>query len=265
MDKCVYLHKDKDGIVRYVGQGNRERAETTAPSKRTKNWLHYFSKYSPPDIEIVQAGLSVEDATELESALIEKYSETICNIRPAKLAHEIDFDTMNEWFYLDDTCPAGLRWKKQRLRSKKREGDQAGSILTKTTGKLYWQVKVFDHVYKVHRIVFLLANGYIDRHSVVDHIDGNGLNNHPSNLRLVSSFENAHNSKVSVAADIHSCKIEESRRRYYALFKHNDEIFSLKVNKVDHVSDEVALETLNAMLSKKKMELTEQLEELSDV
>lgn len=243
MNKCVYLHKDRYNIVRYVGQGSENRAYEFSKTKRSNAWFKVFNDEIPA-VEIVAKGLSVREANKLESQLISEYRNTCCNLRPVTIPHEMTYDEMNEWFYIDPECPSGLRWKKQRPRSRSRAGDQAGSVLQKTGNKKYWQVKIFDTVFKVHRIVYLLNNGFIDSNKVVDHIDGNGTNNKVENLRLVTHFENAHNKLVSQNKKLSVKNVKESRRFYFGVFEVMGEIISLKVEKKDYPDDKSALSCL---------------------
>ena len=60
-----------------------------------------------------------------------------------------------------------------------------------------WQVSYKGRLYLVHRIVYVLANGYIDNDCFIDHKDGDALNNTPSNLRIVSYRENCQNRDIS--------------------------------------------------------------------
>lgn len=93
--------------------------------------------------------------------------------------------------------------------------------LDEETGKLYWRVSVGQRArpgmpagcrfgphphlrvqlggrkYLVHRIVWLLVHGYLPTR-LLDHIDGDGGNNRPGNLRLVSHSQNSCNSRRSV-------------------------------------------------------------------
>lgn len=262
MNKCVYLHKDKNGVVRYVGQGSLDRAKCKAKTRRSKAWWDIFA-VEKPIVEIFATDLDQNTANEIEKSLIEKHKETCCNIRPVTIPHEMTFEVMNEWFYIDPECPSGLRWKKQRPRSRSREGDQAGAVLKKAHNKVYWQVKVFDTVYKVHRIVYLLHNGSIDNNMLVDHIDGDGTNNRVENLRLVNHFENAHNKTVSANKKLSVKNIKESKRFYFGIFVVKGETISLKVAKRDFQSNDLALNHLVQQIEQLRSKYIQDINALS--
>ena len=253
-DKYVYLHKDSDGIVRYVGHGNIDRVTSISKCKRSAGWWEIF-KDQKPTIEVVASRVSYEEAIALEEELILKYSDTICNKRLPTKEHNLDFEVMSEWFYVDSTSPTGLRWKKQRPRSARRAGDIAGSLLTKESGKKYWQIKVFKTVYKVHRIVYLLATGSINNRLVIDYIDGDGLNNGIENLRLVTQFENSHNKQMLPSKEFSVENVQESRRKYYGSFQFRGEILNFNVTKCHYSSDEEALAAISRMIEDKRKEL----------
>ena len=50
--------------------------------------------------------------------------------------------------------------------------------------------------YAIHRIVFLLTNGWLP--DCIDHIDGNPSNNNAANLRAATRLQNQHNRKANV-------------------------------------------------------------------
>lgn len=102
-----------------------------------------------------------------------------------------------------------MRYKVNRYKNRgavaKYAGDVAGVVKlnqqTKTprgyivtTGSLF-----SDNVTAMmaHRIVWILNNRSINKELVIDHIDGNPLNNYIANLREVSQQENSRNKKVS--------------------------------------------------------------------
>ena len=49
--------------------------------------------------------------------------------------------------------------------------------------------------YLLHRLIFLMHRGYLP--SMLDHIDGNKLNNRIENLREATFFENSSNARIS--------------------------------------------------------------------
>ncbi|MGB3127133.1 MAG: HNH endonuclease signature motif containing protein [Pseudomonas sp.] len=84
-----------------------------------------------------------------------------------------------------------------------REGDSVGSY---TNGSLRQQIEVtwmdgdIKHKIRVQkaRIVYRLLVGEFDESLVIDHIDGNPNNNHPSNLRPLTYHENMGNRVVGL-------------------------------------------------------------------
>jgi hypothetical protein len=102
-----------------------------------------------------------------------------------------------DYFRISSESPSGLVWGVARSTGKYdrvKEGDFAGSIRYEYTGRVAcYKVCLKGKTYLVHRIVFVLANGYIDDSLVVDHINGDPLDNTPSNLRSVTGKTNSHN------------------------------------------------------------------------
>ena len=127
------------------------------------------------------------------------------------------------FFYSEDSTTA-LKWKSPR--SHKKINKDAGYLLK---NKDYYHVKVQDKAIFVHRIVMLL-NGYDISDKIVDHIDGNKLNNVISNLRLVDLSLNARNrgkctnntSGFVGVSKMRTNPIEFPNRWYYVAFWKED-------------------------------------------
>ena len=115
---------------------------------------------------------------------------------------------LNEVFQLD-VENGNLIWKVRPLHHFKNEkiyykwnkfypDKIAGSLVRGcNTNKniFYRRVKINDIAYKIHRIVFKMFYGY--EAELIDHINGDHLDNRPSNLRSVSHKENARNRSIS--------------------------------------------------------------------
>lgn len=106
---------------------------------------------------------------------------------------DIDFNIVSEYVYYDSSSPSGLSWNKdiyaginQFTRCSK--GTQAGWV-----GRRTWMVKIKGSVYTSSRVIWKLVTKEDMVGKVIDHIDGDPLNNNISNLRCVDSVDNNRN------------------------------------------------------------------------
>jgi len=94
-------------------------------------------------------------------------------------------DLLNELFEYKD---GNIFWKVAR---------KNGIDITKPAGSIkkdnYIHVVIFGKSYLMHRIIFLMFNGYMPNQ--VDHIDNNRLNNNINNLRASTHAQNQQNTK----------------------------------------------------------------------
>jgi len=113
----------------------------------------------------------------------------------------VDWESIIEY---SEESPSGLVWKEaglsNRSRSKTRNYKYAGCASycdsLKTVPKC-WLIGYKGKIYKAHRIVWKLISGTLDEELVIDHKDGNPLNNCISNLRLVPNKLNRTNMKIA--------------------------------------------------------------------
>jgi hypothetical protein len=107
-------------------------------------------------------------------------------------------------FKVDKNSPSGLTWLPRK------DGQWNGRFANKMSG---WEETSKKDGYKCFRIgivynnkrynllssriIFLLHNGYLTEGKEVDHKDRNSLNNNPSNLRELFSWENQQNRSIS--------------------------------------------------------------------
>lgn len=182
---CVYIHKDKEGDVRYVGQGLFKRAK--AILGRNKMWNEVF-KDECPIVEYIKTDISKGEAEDLEQEIITKYSDTIVNqVRTYSRAREMDYEYFNKYFYISEDSVSGLKFKVP-VNKHQVDEDAFDNI-----SKGYYVVYINKANYLVHRIVWLIAHGNISKELVVDHKNRNRADNRLSNLSLVNMSHNMRN------------------------------------------------------------------------
>ena len=96
---------------------------------------------------------------------------------------------------LFDYQDGNLLWKVQKA-NRIKIGSIAGSMNSDKYGQHYMNVSIDDEPYKLHRLIYLWHHGTLPK--IIDHIDGNRLNNAIENLRGATASQNALNGKFRV-------------------------------------------------------------------
>lgn len=194
-DFYVYLHRSsEDNSIFYVGKGRKNRFKSKGhrgSAWKAKSSCGYYCEFHTKD-------LTEAEAITLESKLIKEIPNLV-NCTPAsKLPFSVE--DYQSTFAVDPESPSGL----SRIKASYHEGSQQGKIghcgwAACLYGKQYWKVKFRNKGVMVHRIIWSLLNGEIPDNFVIDHLDGDGLNNKLDNIRLVSKAKNAVNKSKSKA------------------------------------------------------------------
>jgi hypothetical protein len=99
-----------------------------------------------------------------------------------------EYDLLNEVFMIDASSPTGLRFRTD-VGKKIKAGQVAGAYSSSSTKLPQYIVGFRGRKLQVGRVVFKLATKQ-DPKGVIDHIDGNALNNRVNNLQDISQSEN---------------------------------------------------------------------------
>ena len=91
-------------------------------------------------------------------------------------------------FYVDSTSPTGLRYAKAAYRNRRKAGEPAGCLSGKYVG-----IRLNGVYYTVHRIIQKMKTGEDRQDMQVDHINLNHRDNHPFNLRWLSTRDQHQN------------------------------------------------------------------------
>ena len=113
-------------------------------------------------------------------------------------------EMIREALELDPLSRTWLRWKTRPLHhfknshgmniwNSQNSGKEAGTEVTGGREKGYWQIVMNGKFYRAHRVVYFLSRGSAPAERLIDHIDNNGQNNNPENLRLATNSQNLMN------------------------------------------------------------------------
>lgn len=108
-------------------------------------------------------------------------------------------DYLSKFVEYDENSPSGLSWRKDIICSN-RHPSNFSSVVGKVQGDskkgFYYRISIERKGWAVHRIIWILCGGKFLDGEVIDHIDGNSLNNRIENLRVIPRGVNNMNFKM---------------------------------------------------------------------
>ncbi|MFD2645506.1 HNH endonuclease [Pseudomonas japonica] len=99
-------------------------------------------------------------------------------------------EDLNEIYRIDTASPSGL----SRIKATRGRNGRTGPVVSIGTDG-YYRMQFDGKFYRTHRIIYFMHTGIDPAQLVVDHIDGNRLNNDVDNLRTCTVQENLWNAK----------------------------------------------------------------------
>ena len=200
---CVYFYEQiSTGYIVYVGHGNYERPFATLHRRQPE--IKKMSLEKDLIIFLAFTQLTKEEAEIIEGEYLDEYfgkhtgSFKLLNKARKSKVKSIKYDEVNEYLYYDETSPTYLRWKVDKIGRKWHLKDKvAGCIsIRKNRRNDYSVVRIKGTSFACHRVVYsLISYRDLDTNLVIDHIDGDGLNNNKNNLRLVTTQVNVLNTR----------------------------------------------------------------------
>ena len=123
-------------------------------------------------------------------------------------------------FYLE-YVDGDFYWKNPTSRRVKKGG------LAQVSGHRYLHLSINKKTYMKHKLVFFIHHGYAPK--IIDHIDGNPLNNKIENLREADKYQNTWNAKVRKHSSIglKGVTFHPQTKKFRARIRCFDKIYSL--------------------------------------
>jgi hypothetical protein len=188
----VYLHRDCKGKAYYVGKAtNKERA--FSKNSRSVSWKEINKQSGNFNVQLIEVD-SAELASELEQLILDEVSYLVNKKKTSD--ERLDYNKINwaSFVRYDEKSPTFLTYLSdsncRNPKYKRKAGEPAGNT-RKVDGKpCATKLGYKGHNYNVHRIIWVLFYGNIDKNFVVNHVDCDPSNNSIQNLELVTTQEN---------------------------------------------------------------------------
>lgn len=99
----------------------------------------------------------------------------------------------------------------------------------------------------MHRVVTKCPDGYM-----VDHANGNSLDNRKSNLRIATNRENCQNKKIHRSGKLVGCSYHKIYNKWYSKIKVNKKYVSIGYFKTEHEAHEAYMKAYNELITKER-------------
>lgn len=190
-DHYVYVLKDKSEVVRYVGEGRKDRLNS-----KDRYQQEYFDILADGGkLEKLHECLTKEQAKNIENDYLDKYlgkdtnEWNLINKAGSRKQRKILYEEVVNAFGLDFSNPLILV-SKYTTSNKSREVGKHIGTLDKHSG--YYKVMFNGVQCKSHRLLWVLYNkSDLEPFVVINHINGVKDDNRPENLEAVTSSENS--------------------------------------------------------------------------
>ena len=248
----VYLHKNSDGLIFYVGKGTGKRAKSKA--YRSTAW--HEAAFCGYEVEMYAENLTEQDALSIETTLI----NTLPYLVNSRVFTKLEFDDLKEVFKVDGSCPQGLVRIKGVWNGRYEKGvlGPVGYVQKRGEEIKGWVLTHRGKCTSAHRIIWQLTHGGIPSGMIVDHIDGNPLNNKIGNLRLVDAKRNSRNKKQYKNNSSGVTGVTKISNGFAACWRDTDDVERRKNFNSDELGNEEAFRLACEYRAQKIRELNEQ-------
>lgn len=192
-DYYIYFLFDKNNVVRYVGRGRRRRYRDY--SNRSEQYKHIVDHGG--QAEIIIDNLSKAESMAIENeylrmfvGIVKEGFNLLNKVRHNSVKELLTYEECSTFFQLDEEFPY--------LRYPNTSSIKPGQLVLRRKPRPYALVKIGDSNVSVTRVIWVLYNKKdLPIDLVVDHIDSDNTNDHPTNLQALTQEQNIRKSKFA--------------------------------------------------------------------